>query len=155
MKFLAVLAALAPAPALALSCVPWGVPDAYAKADQSADAYVVVEGILSFDPELLPVTDWDNQMATPSRTELPARLTGRSLTRAGFSGPFDAPVVLQINCAGPWCPRPQQGDALALLKRAGGTYTLTQGACGGMLFGAPSPESRAWLVEQFAPAPGR
>ena len=155
MKYLALLAALVPAPAMSLSCMPWDVAQAYSKADQSDAAYIVAHGELSFDTGLLPVTNWENQHATPKRTDIPARLTGLSLTANGFTEPFDAAIILQINCSGPWCPRASEGPALTFLKREGSTYRLVQNACGGMLFGNPAPEDLGWTVRQRAPEPER
>lgn len=146
---------LVPVPALSLSCVPWGVADAYALADKSDADYVVVEGALSFDPSLAPETDWDDQRATPGHTEIPARLHGMSLTRAGFRQPFDAAVTLEITCSGPWCPSVEPGDVLAFLKREAGAYVLADNACGGLLFADPSSEDLQWVADRVAETPER
>lgn len=138
MKWLALFAAFCPLPAFALSCASWTLADAFDAAQSSEATYVVVEGDLSFDPAGVPKTDWENPIAAPQSTEIAARLQGLSLTRNGFSAPFDAALTFKIACAGPWCANVRQGPSLAFLVREGGRFTLTQGPCGGMLFSAPS-----------------
>ncbi len=131
------LALLAPVQAAALSCAPYFVQNAYTEAAESPDPYVVVEGELSFDTSKLPKTDWTKQDQTPPRTKIKARLKGYSLAQDGFTEPFRANLTLIVACAGPWCPRPQPGLALAFLKRTDVGYELLQGACGGFLFSDP------------------
>lgn len=149
-RWLSALALWLPVPALALSCMPWDVQSAFDEAHASAEGYVVVSGDLVFDPALLPVTDWADQMSVPPRTDIPARLTGFSLDGQGFSQPFDAELTLVIACAGPWCASAEPGPSLAFLKQTEGVWVLDQGPCGGFLFGRPDPEMLAWVAETFA-----
>lgn len=130
-------AVLAPMQAAALSCAPYFVQNAFTEAAESADPYVVVEGELSFDTGELPQTDWANQEQTPPRTKINARLKGYSLAEGGFNEPFRANLTLIVTCAGPWCPNPQPGLALAFLQRTEAGYELVQGPCGGFLFSNP------------------
>lgn len=143
------LVALLPLPALALSCMPWGLSDAYDEAEASSEEYVVVEGDLSFDTEALPKTEWDNQMATPQSTDIPARLHGMSLSTNGFSIPFDAALTLRIGCAGPWCAGAAEGPVLAFLRRETSGYVLVRGPCGGMLFDRPDADQLDWVVDRL------
>ena len=134
-------ATVIPASAQALSCLPWGVTDAYLEAAASDDPYLVVAGKLSFDEGLLPVTDWERQQETPPLTAIPARLEGKSLTSHGFSQVFGGDLLLEIGCAGPWCAGAKSGvDYVAFVELRGETGVVTVGPCGGNLFDASSPE---------------
>jgi hypothetical protein len=152
-RAVAILLALLPMPALALSCMPWDVENAFSEAVESNDAYVVVSGDLRFDPDALPVTDWANQMDTPPSTSIPAHLDGMSLTAEGFNQPFDLPVTLKIGCAGPWCASAKPGPSLAFLKATPDGWVLEQGACGGFYFGAPEPGMLDRVKELLATQP--
>lgn len=151
-RWLAACAAWLPLPALALSCMPWDVENAFTEADESAEAYVVVSGDLAFDVDMLPVVDWSDQIAVPPFTEIPARLTGFSLTSEGFSAPFEAEVTLKIGCAGPWCASAQPGPSLAFLKQTPAGWVLAQGPCGGFYFGDPAQDVLARVAVMYAGA---
>ena len=72
---------LAAGPALALSCLRPDVARTYSQASEAEQAYVVVAGALRFDEGRLPENDGTNQ---DRRTvAIPARLEGKSLSRAG------------------------------------------------------------------------
>lgn len=137
-------------PALALSCMPYGVTDAFLAADGSQSDYIVVHGRLDFDAANLPATDWDRQDLTPPETLFAGRLSGRSLTRAGFTAPFESTIAINVQCFGPWCSSLAAGaDYLAFLKREGGGYLLETNPCGGFAFGAPSREMLDAVVSCF------
>ena len=128
-------------PALALSCMPYGVTDAYRDAAAAEGDYVVVHGRLTFDESRLPQVDWANQAATPDHTRIPAQIDGASLTRAGFTATFRSPIEIDVQCFGPWCAGAESGiDYLAFLKRENGRYLLEITPCGGFSFGGPDPE---------------
>lgn len=138
---LGALAVLMPLPALALSCMPFGVTDAYLEADTSADAYVPVLGTLAFDPAAVPQVDWDKQSEVPQHTDIPSVFEGNALTQRGIDIPMRVDVTLEVGCAGPWCPSPKPGPVLAFLRKTEDAgYAVSIGACDGFLFGQPAPE---------------
>nr|WP_275116191.1 hypothetical protein [Aliiroseovarius subalbicans] len=138
---MAALALCLPAPALALSCMPYHVSDAYRDAAASADAYVIVRGVLSFDEGLLPKVDWEHQQDTPQNTLFEAQFDGHALTRNGFFSPFTQPIQVDVQCFGPWCSHLTSGqDYLAFLKQTEGGFLLETNPCGGFAFGQPSKD---------------
>lgn len=130
--------ALTPVRAVALSCLVWGVEDAYDAASKSEDVYVVVEGKISFDKAALPKVNWEDQAATPRSTVVDARVTGAALGKGGFVTPFEGDVTLTVGCTGPWCAQPAPGDALMFLQSEQGGYSLSAGPCGGFVFSQPT-----------------
>ncbi len=141
MRWLALALVALPMPALALSCMPFGVTDAYLKADASADAYVPVLGMLQFDASAVPQVDWDRQGEVPPRTTIAAVFKGHALTQRGIEVPLASDVTLEVECSGPWCPSPKPGPVLAFLRKTEDQgYAVSINACGGFLFGSPSPE---------------
>lgn len=139
MRILTLVAScLLPLPALALSCLPYGVTDAYLQAEQAEEAYLPVLGELTFDPAMLPRVDWDKQQEVPATTLIPAIFKGGALGPRNVAQDFETDVVLEVNCAGPWCPSPQPGDMLGFLRKTSHGYVLSVGACGGFHFGQPN-----------------
>jgi len=137
---LALLAAMA-GPALALSCLPQDIARTYAEADQADETYIVVRGVLAFDETALPVPDMSRQHEIPPDTEIPAHLTGHALMQDGFTKPFDRPIMLNVQCFGPWCAGATSGIAyLGFLEQRDEGYSLTVTPCGG--FGFPEPSDR-------------
>ena len=132
--------------------MPWDVGSAFEAARDSDEAYAVVTGDLSFDPDLLPVVDWADQVSVPARTDIPARLTGFSLVFEGFNAPFDAEITLQIGCAGPWCASAAPGPSLAFLKQTRAGWVLEQRPCGGFYFGDPAANITARVKALYAAA---
>lgn len=141
MRWLALLLTFLPVPALALSCLPHGVTDAYLEADASADGYVPVLGTLQFDAAAVPKVDWDKQGDVPALTRIPAVFKGHALTQRGIDLSLETDVTLEVKCSGPWCPSPKPGPVLAFLRKTGEkSYAVSTNACGGFLFGKPAPE---------------
>ena len=137
---LALLAALASGPVHALSCLPPDIARDYKQAAASEDTFVVVAGTLRFDEERLPDPDLD-QMEKPPQTDIPARLSGRSLGPEGFERPFDRAITLRILCFGPWCGgAATKTDYLTFLKRDGQGYVMTIDPCGWGSYPDPSPD---------------
>ncbi len=127
--------------ASALSCLPHSVQAAYQNAAEAEDVYVVIHGKLSFDKDLLPVTDWDDQMNTPDSTPIPARISGKMLTATGFDRPAFLNLTFDVRCYGPWCASGVAGaDYLAFVKQTPTGYVLETNPCGGFAFATPSPE---------------
>ncbi len=138
---LACLLALAPLPAMALTCMPHSLETTFQRAAQADEPYVVVHGTLQFDKRLLPSTDPVASHKTPPLTQIPARLEGRSLSKEGFTLPFDRDVTLEVACYGPWCASAQSGQkVLAFVRRGAEGYVVETDPCGGGdLFRAPKP----------------
>ena len=59
----------------------------------------------------LPVPDMSRQHEIPPDTEIPAHLTGHALMQDGFTKPFDRPIMLNVQCFGPWCAGATSGIA--------------------------------------------
>lgn len=128
------LALLLPVQALALSCMRYGVTDAYLDARDAKDRFLVVYGSLALDETRLPRS---HQANTPARTVLPGHVHGAHWLGKGRSHAFDAAVEVEINCAGPWCPRVNAGTALMFLQETSTGYRLSASACGGFWFKTP------------------
>ncbi|MCK8464689.1 hypothetical protein MUY35_12585 [Aliiroseovarius sp. S1339] len=140
MRWVALLLAVAvPLPAMALSCMPYNAISAYRDAAKSSDDYVVVLGDLRFDTRKLPKVDWNNQEDTKPDNHLTGRITGKSLTRKGFTNAFERQIDINVQCLGPWCAGLAQGTHLVFLKRENGAYLLETNPCGGFAHGDPTP----------------
>ncbi|WP_299151732.1 hypothetical protein [uncultured Tateyamaria sp.] len=146
----ACFAALAPVSAVALSCVPYGVSDAYLAAAQSDAGYVPVIGTLTFDATLLPEVDWESRQEAPQETLLPARFSGEALSVRGIRTAFETDVVLKVQCIGPWCPSAIPGRMLGFLRKATQSYVLSINACDGFWFGDPTKEQVTELSDCMA-----
>ena len=138
MRILVFVLAMLPLPAFALSCMPHSVTIAYQDAAAAEESYVPVLGTLDFDPDLVPVMDLSGQTDIPPVTLIPATFRGEALTVRGIAQPFEADVVLEVRCFGPWCPQLQPGEMLGFLRQTSHSYVLQTDACGGFLFGAPT-----------------
>ncbi|MGC1495299.1 MAG: hypothetical protein WA790_05780 [Sulfitobacter sp.] len=134
-----VLALCAPFPALALSCVAPSVERTYEYAQKSSATYVVVHGKVTFNDRKLP-REGSTSQNPPKMTKISATLSGRSLSKSGFSTPFQQAITLEVACFGPWCGSGENGmDVLAFLKKGKGGYTLAIDPCGGEVFVNPQP----------------
>ncbi|MFW8633618.1 hypothetical protein [Cribrihabitans pelagius] len=137
---------LSASPALALSCVPWGVQDAYLEAAESEHVYNVIAGALAFDEEQLPRSHSDNPGSTPELTRVPAQLSGKMLAGGAFSEPVDVPVTLEVECLGPWCGGIVAGeDHIFFAEQRGDELVVRANACGGWSF-ADTPKARRQVL---------
>ncbi|MDD9741403.1 hypothetical protein PVW47_16590 [Marinovum sp. SP66] len=133
--------------AQALTCLPHDVAAVYQDARDSEDRYMVVLGRMGFDATRLPETDMTDQANTPPDTRIPARLTGDALSRAGFIHPYDADIVLNVQCFGPWCAGAQSGDpVLAFVNLDAASPEVTITPCGGFAFARPTPEMTEQVI---------
>lgn len=108
----------------------------------SPDGYVAVHGVLTFDTALLPKVDWNAQQNTPPITKIPATLSGKSLTKNGFTSTFRRQITLAVNCLGPWCASaPNDKPVLAFLKQSRGQLSLSITPCGGHAFFSPKAKA--------------
>lgn len=133
-------ALLAPVPALALSCLAPSVERSFAHFDAAEENYVVVHGRLTLDEKALP-KGMRVDRNPPEMTFVPAELQGQSLTKAGFTLPYDQELTLEVACIGPWCGAARNGeDVLAFVRKDADGYALSISPCGGAVFGTPKPE---------------
>lgn len=148
-RLLACLVAIcAPLPALALSCAEPSVARGFHAASAAPETYVVVHGRLSFDEGALPKGMTDP--APPKQTKLPARITGTSLSMAGFIHHFDREITLEVLCFGPWCGGAVDGmGVLAFVEKADGRYTMTIDPCGGFVYPNPSEDQINTIQQCF------
>lgn len=131
----AFLSAVTMSPAMALSCLPWGASDAYLHAAQSDSTYNIIAGELRFDESLLPQSHSEDPAEMPPLSRIPAQLSGKLLEGRYFAGRVDVPVVLEVECAGPWCAGVTAGAGYVVLAEQRGSELVVQvGACGGFLF---------------------
>ena len=137
MQWLGIVLALVPIQAKALSCVPWGVTDAYLQADSAPASYIVVFGDLTFNPALLPQVDPERQGETPPLTQIPASFAGQAVVARGADVSFSANITLEVQCFGPWCAQPVPGKVLAFVRQDGDGYVVQDNPCGGHLFMDP------------------
>lgn len=125
---------LLPLQAAALSCVQPSVTRTYNEVNNAVETYVVVEGRLTLDNRKVPKTDGSNQRP-PKMTRVPATLSGKSMSQAGFKTPFEKAITLNIACFAAWCGGAQNGmEVLAFLKKEKGGYSLAIDPCGGHVF---------------------
>ncbi|MEM8654230.1 MAG: hypothetical protein AAGF36_05755 [Pseudomonadota bacterium] len=130
--------------------MPHGVTNAYQEAAGAEEGYVPVLGTLDFDADLVPEMDLSGQSAVPEVTLIPATFRGEALTVRGIAQPFETDVVLEVHCAGPWCPQPAPGEMLGFLRKTSHSYVLHTHACGGFLFGNPTEAQVAQVKECLA-----
>ena len=143
MRILSVLLMLSlPAQAVALSCERPSVKRSYAQAQAEASSYVVVAGRLGIKGTQGKKAPKFSRLRgkQPAGSIVSATLTGRSLTKKGFTTPFDKPVTLNISCVASWCGSAQNGEeVLAFVRQEGGQYVIDVAPCGGRVFSNPKP----------------
>ena len=149
--FLLIAALITPVQALALSCAPWHVENAYQRAAESGERYVVVNGTLTFNEDALPKVDFDRQEDTPRETHIDAVLTGNSMSLTGFNRKFKRTVSLVIKCFGPWCSTASTDTpTLAFLKRGEDAFELVADPCSAMLFQNPEKDHIRRVLNCFS-----
>lgn len=132
--------ALVPQMALALSCVPYTVQDAFVSARDAQERYVIVRGQLDFDPAQVPPRDMIKQ--NPDTIIVSGHLRGKSLSNSGFTHGYNKPVTVTLSCVGPWCAGAEPGsDVLAFVAlEADGDDVIANHPCGGYLFMRPTAQ---------------
>jgi len=122
--------------AAALSCLRPDPIDTFHRVAAAEESYYVLYGQLDFDAGALPGLVDQRRVLEPE--PIPARFTGKGLTRSGFDADYSAAVDLQIRCAGPWCGSANAGvDAVIFARVDDGAVTVEVGACGGTIFENP------------------
>ncbi|MFW8594176.1 hypothetical protein [Cribrihabitans neustonicus] len=140
-------------PAFALSCMPWGVQDAYLEAAESERVYNVIAGALAFDEDALPRSHSDNPNDMPGLTRVPAQLSGKMLSGEDFSEAVDIPVTLEVECLGPWCGGIVPGEEhIFFAEQRGDELVVRANACGGLAF-ADTPKARRALLSCHSGGP--
>ena len=143
-------ALLIAAPLSALSCMPYGIPEALQDVIKAKEGYVAATGILTFDQRALPKVDMSRQDKTPPVTRISARLKGQALTKSGFTHPFNRTLALEVSCFGPWCASAVSGkNVLAFLKQTSAGYVLATNPCGGLVFYEPSVKTLDKVIQCY------
>ncbi|OED46449.1 hypothetical protein AB838_20845 [Rhodobacteraceae bacterium (ex Bugula neritina AB1)] len=139
--------AVSAAPALALSCRPLEATDAYLAAAKSESVYNIIAGEVQFDKARLPVSHAEDPNDTPPLTRIPARLTGKMLDGRYFSQRVNVPVVLEVECLGPWCAGIEPGsDYMFFAQQQGGALVIRVNACPGFVF-PDTPQVRKQVID--------
>lgn len=147
---MAVLLALSPVSAVALSCMPHSVEAAFKEAQSAQEQFVVVQGRLDFDQKHTGKKrkKYDPKPAT---VVIDAQLTGQSLSHSGFSTPYAKPVRVVLECFGPWCGKVQRGgQVLAFVETRGSKRVISVNPCGGFLFHNPTKKMLSKIKQCFA-----
>ena len=132
-SFLAAAIAMLAGQASALSCLRPDPIDTFNRLAAVEERYFVLSGTLTFDEGLLPPMVSDGPMGEPA--PIPARFTGKGLTRDGFVNDYVGGVNLQITCAGPWCGSAQSGvEGVFFVEATEPRATVIADPCGGMIF---------------------
>ncbi len=122
-------------PAFALSCVAWGVADAYLKAASSNRAYAILQGRLTFDERRLPRAPASNPNAAPPVTQFRASFSGDLLGARDFDQAVKADVVVEVQCMGPWCGKAKSGvEYLIFAEQRGRDLIVRFDPCGQFAF---------------------
>ncbi|MEM9797783.1 MAG: hypothetical protein AAF919_14920 [Pseudomonadota bacterium] len=115
-------------PAAALSCLRPTVETSFAAAHEAAEEYVIAVGSIRVDPgQKAPPVVGGVQGARD--LSLTGRVTGRLATLTGFDRSLDAPVTVEIGCAGPWCGSAPSEPSILFLQRTAEGYVLPEGPC--------------------------
>ncbi|MFQ6546430.1 hypothetical protein AADZ90_000625 [Aestuariibius sp. 2305UL40-4] len=125
--------------AAALSCMRPDIARTYQYAAESEDLYSVVMGEFVFDESAMPDAVLSSARGFDKDvTEIPARFTGRQLSRNGFATDYDVEVVLEVQCLGQWCGGMAEGETvIAFLRHGGETPVLDVTPCGETVFTDP------------------
>ena len=122
---------------LALSCLRPDPVETFQRLAAAEEAYFVLRGALTFDENALPPGVGSNDMAQPD--PIPGFFVGTGLTKEGFTSDYVSNVLLQVNCAGPWCGSAQSNvDAVWFVPFSDPPAVLQADPCGSMTFYNPS-----------------
>ncbi|MDF9303731.1 hypothetical protein P5P81_14975 [Tritonibacter mobilis] len=131
------LALLTATETAALSCLPMGPGDVYRIVSEREDAFVVIEGRVSFDEALLPQYSEADPSATEEPIEIPAQVTGLLLGQRMFDQPVEGEIILEAHCLGPWCGSLVSGTRyLFFARQIEGRVVAVVEPCGGFFFSA-------------------
>ncbi|MEO0370580.1 MAG: hypothetical protein AAF231_03905 [Pseudomonadota bacterium] len=117
-------------PALALSCMAPDVAHTFKELQSAPQTYVVVHGVLDFDPAKMPEDGLVNPSQDVSETRMDARLNGNALNVQGFAVPFNSKITLNVECIWSWCPSPKAGSSvLAFVEVSKNEHVFNLGPC--------------------------
>lgn len=121
-------------PALALSCLPPTVEQAFMVVQESPDIYVPVIGHFEGFAPRIP----DNS-GMPQDRQFWANFSGDHISSRGRDQAIRVQVLVSETCAASWCGNlPSGATMLTFLRKTGNGYSFTYGACGGNAFVSPS-----------------
>ena len=122
---------------VALSCLRPDPVDTFQRLAAAEESYFVLRGKLTFDESALPPSVGDNDTVPPD--PIPGFFVGSGLTKDGFTSDYVSNVLLQVDCAGPWCGTAQSNvDAIWFVPFSDPPATLQADPCGSMTFYQPS-----------------
>lgn len=122
---------------VALSCMRPDPIETFQRLAAADESYFVLRGKLSFDETALPPSVGTNEMMQP--VPIPGFFHGKGLTKEGFTSDYVSNVLLQVNCAGPWCGSAQSNvDAVWFVPFSDPPAILQADPCGSMTFYDPS-----------------
>jgi hypothetical protein len=134
--------------AQALSCVPWGVADAYLKAASSNRSYAILQGRLSFDERRLPRAPAGNPNAAPPVTQFRGSFNGALQGARDFDRKVRADVVIEVQCMGPWCGKAKSGvEYLIFAEQRGRDLIVRFDPCGQFAFAGNVHRLRKQLLD--------
>ncbi|NDV02089.1 hypothetical protein [Pseudoroseicyclus tamaricis] len=147
MKPLALAAAtlsLTATSAQALTCLAPDVATTYQEVAAAEEQYMVLEGTLTFDADLMPPSTLSTVPEGGLHPDpVPAIFHGSHLAADNaFSGPLEGtPVTLEIDCAAAFCTSlASPMDVLAFVEVGDGTMRLDARPCSDKIFINPSDE---------------
>lgn len=133
----AALLALGAGQVHALSCLRPDPLTTFQELAAAPESYFVLYGRLRFDESDLPAGVSTDQTRAPA--PIRAYFAGKGLTSNGFTNTYQSEVILQVDCAGPWCGSARSGvDALYFVAAKDPPVTMQAQPCGGMIFEEPS-----------------
>ncbi|MEL0439134.1 hypothetical protein [Phycobacter sp. K97] len=134
--------------ASALSCGPWGVPDAYLAASNSSRVYAILQGRLTFDERRLPRAPASNPNAAPPVTQFRASFNGELLGARDFDQAVKADVVVEVQCMGPWCGKAKSGvEYLIFAEQRGRDLIVRFDPCGQFAFAGNGHSLRKQVLD--------
>jgi len=140
-------------PAFALSCAPPDIARDFDRAAKSNDKYIIVKGDLFFDEAALPDRTAQRMSRKRNSVDINGWLTGESLTRDGFTKPFERDVILRVTCLGPWCGGTEKGDHMTFLKQEDRQWVMQIGPCPGLTYANPTNAQEQKVLACFRGEP--
>ncbi|WP_299817894.1 hypothetical protein [uncultured Jannaschia sp.] len=140
----ALLSTVIAAPASALSCLRPSVQASFQAAEASDADYVLVIGRIQPLPgeEIAPADD------TPNDREgyaVRARFEGEVAGADGFGTQASFPLMVEVECAGPWCGGVPLDRNILFVERRGDENVLVEGPCPRFALDA-TPEAEAAVL---------
>ncbi|NIZ15194.1 hypothetical protein HCZ87_17665 [Phaeobacter sp. HF9A] len=114
-----------------------GPGDVYRVVQQSDEDFLIIEGQLDFDQNLLPTYSESRPAGASKPVEVPAQLTGLLLGERIFDQPLEGEITLEAHCLGPWCGKLTPGNRyLFFARQVEGRVVAVVEPCGGFFFDA-------------------